>query len=158
MIGVCAKPEPSSASRIAPTRPSIMSEGATMSTPASASETEVRASSSIAPSLSTSPRALSGPQCPCSVYSQRQTSAITASAGSASLSALTAACVIPSCAQAPLPSASFCEGTPNSSTARTPSSRSSAASAASRSVESRACPGIDSIGSRTPAPSVTNNG
>ena len=68
---------------MAPTRPSIMSEGATMSTPAAASETEVRASSSMAASFSTSPRALSGPQWPWSVYSQRQTSATTASEGSA---------------------------------------------------------------------------
>ena len=69
-----------------------------------------------------------------------------------------ACCVMPSVAQAPLPSASLWFGTPNSSTARTPRSLSSAASAASMSVESRACPGIDSIGWRTPAPSVTNSG
>ena len=46
MIGVSLKPSSSSAARIAPTRPSIMSLGATMSAPARACETAVCAISS----------------------------------------------------------------------------------------------------------------
>src|SRR5213593_1293340 len=42
MIGVSVKLASSRASRIAPTRPSIMSDGATMSAPASACETDAR--------------------------------------------------------------------------------------------------------------------
>ena len=57
MIGVSVKPSASSAERSAPTRPSIMSLGATASAPARAWETAVRASSSSDASLST--RALS---------------------------------------------------------------------------------------------------
>ena len=50
----CMKPSSSSAVRIAPTRPSIMSDGATMSAPARACESASRASSSSVASLSTS--------------------------------------------------------------------------------------------------------
>ena len=50
-----ANPFSSSAERIAPTRPSIMSLGATMSAPARACDTASRASSSSVASLSTSP-------------------------------------------------------------------------------------------------------
>src|SRR5258708_2666423 len=45
-MGVFSKPASSSAPRIAPTRPSIMSDGAMISTPDRASETDVRASNS----------------------------------------------------------------------------------------------------------------
>ena len=61
MIGVSPKPSSSSAARIAPTRPSIMSLGATTSAPARAWETAVRASSSSDASLSTVPSAVSTP-------------------------------------------------------------------------------------------------
>ncbi len=87
MTGVSVKPSRSSASRIAPTRPSIMSLGAMMSAPARAWATAVRASSSRDESLSTAPAAVSRPQCPWSVYSQRQRSAITISSGCAAFSA-----------------------------------------------------------------------
>ena len=60
-------------SRIAPTRPSIMSLGATTSAPASTWLTAVRASSSSVSSFATSPSRIT-PQWPCDVYSQRQTS------------------------------------------------------------------------------------
>src|SRR3972149_5678037 len=43
MMGMCPKFESSRAARMAATRPSIMSEGATMSAPASACDTAVRA-------------------------------------------------------------------------------------------------------------------
>ena len=55
MIGVSVRPSSSSAARIVPTRPSIMSLGAMMSAPARAWETAVRASSSSVASLSTPP-------------------------------------------------------------------------------------------------------
>ena len=78
-MGVCAKPALSRARRMAATRPSIMSLGATTSAPALAWLTAVRASSSRVGSLSTSkPSRLSTttPQWPWLVYSQRQTSAM----------------------------------------------------------------------------------
>ena len=74
------KPFSSSARRIAPTRPSIMSDGATMSAPARACESASRASSSSVASLSTSLPATT-PQWPWSVYSHMQTSVITARPG-----------------------------------------------------------------------------
>ena len=61
---------------MAPTRPSIMSEGATTSAPARAWETAVRARSSRVGSFLTSSPSTT-PQWPWEVYSQRQTSVIT---------------------------------------------------------------------------------
>ena len=63
-MGVRAKPAESNASRIAATRPSIMSLGAITSQPASARETAVSASNGNAASLSTEPSGARGPQCP----------------------------------------------------------------------------------------------
>ena len=97
MIGVSAKQASSSASRMAPTRPSIMSEGATMSAPASACETAVRASSSSVGSLRTVPSSTT-PQWPWLVYSHRQTSVITSRSGTLSFTARTACCTMPSSA------------------------------------------------------------
>ena len=71
---------------MAATRPSIMSEGATMSAPARARETAISARSGRLWSLSTSPLEMT-PQWPWSVYSQRQTSATSCSSGTASLMA-----------------------------------------------------------------------
>lgn len=73
MIGVSEKPAPSSARRSARIRPSIMSEGATMSAPARAWERAVLASNSRVLSLSTS-RPFKMPQCPWEVYSHMHTS------------------------------------------------------------------------------------
>src|SRR3989304_841101 len=70
MIGVWPKPLSSSASRMAATRPSIMSDGATISAPASAWDTAVRARSGRVASLSTCdsgslpPRAAPAPAAP----------------------------------------------------------------------------------------------
>ena len=61
---------------MAATRPSIMSEGATISAPARACETAAAASHSSVVSLSTSPLTIL-PQCPWLVYSQLQTSVMT---------------------------------------------------------------------------------
>ena len=97
-----------------------MSLGQTASAPAAACETAVRASSSSVASLSTwSPS--STPQWPCEVYSQRQTSVSSTSAGLASRSARSARWMTPSSSQAPEPSASFSSGIPNRITAFTPS-------------------------------------
>ena len=67
MIGVSAYPASSSVSRIAPTRPSIMSDGATMSAPASTWESATRASSSTLGSFLIRPSSTT-PQCPWLVY------------------------------------------------------------------------------------------
>ena len=87
MIAVLVNPSSSSAPRIAATRPSIMSDGATMSTPARAYVSAVFASTSSVRSLSTSPASSMIPQWPWSVYSQLHTSATTSNFGSASLMA-----------------------------------------------------------------------
>ena len=80
MIGTLWKFSSSRAVRISLTRPSIMSEGATMSAPAWAWESAVLASSSRVASLSTSSPARQ-PQWPWSVYSHRQTSVTTVMSG-----------------------------------------------------------------------------
>jgi len=95
MIGTRLKLFSSRVSRISATRPSIMSDGATMSAPALAWDRAVRAIRSREASLSMhSPS--TQPQCPWSVYWQRQTSVMTASSGTASLTARVARCTIPS--------------------------------------------------------------
>ena len=96
MIGVSLKPSSSSAARIAPTRPSIMSLGAITSAPERACDTAVRAWSSTEASLSISPSSRTIPQCPWSVYSHRQTSVITTRSGWASLIARVASWTTPS--------------------------------------------------------------
>ena len=92
-----AKPAASRARRIAPTRPSIMSEGAITWAPARAWETAIRASSSRVGSFCTSPPATT-PQWPCEVYSHRQTSVITRSSRHSERMAATAFCTTPSSA------------------------------------------------------------
>ena len=82
---------------MAPTRPSIMSEGATMSAPASTWETAVRAISSRVGSLRITPPSTI-PQCPWLVYWQRHTSVMTSRSGTVSFTARTACCTIPSSA------------------------------------------------------------
>ena len=74
-----------------PTRPSIMSEGATMSAPAAACESAARTSCSTVASFTTS-SSTRMPQCPCEVYSQRHTSVTTSRPGTSRLIARTAAC------------------------------------------------------------------
>ena len=96
MIGVSEWPSASSCVRSAPTRPSIMSLGATASAPASACEIAVFARSSTVMSLSTWPSGRTTPQWPCDVYSQRHTSVMTTSSGSASLIARVASWTTPS--------------------------------------------------------------
>ena len=158
MIGVSAWPSASSCERRAPTRPSIMSLGATASAPAAAWEIAVLASSSSVMSLSTWPSSRTTPQWPCEVYSHRHTSVITTSSGRASLMARTASWTTPSSSNAPEACSSLCDGMPNSSTAGTPSSCASAASSTAWEIDSRSMPGIASIGVRLSVPSSTNIG
>ncbi len=81
-----------------------MSDGATMSAPARAWLTAVRASSSSVASLSTAPSSRSTPQWPWSVYSHRHTSVTTSSSGlRACLIARVASCTTPSSSHAPEP-------------------------------------------------------
>ena len=151
-------PSSSRAWRIAPTRPSIMSLGATMSAPARAWATAVLESNSSVWSLSTDPSGASTPQWPWLVYSQRHRSAITIVCGTASLIARVASCTMPSSSQAPDPSSSLAAGIPNSRTAGTPSSAASLASATAWPIDSRSTPGIAPIGSRRSRPWATNIG
>ncbi len=155
------KPSPSSSARIAPTRPSIMSEGATTSAPARAWLTAVRASSSTEASLSTVCSPFSTPQWPWSVYSHRHTSVTTSSSGTAALSARTHSCTTPSSAHAEEPCASFSAGIPNNSTAASPSRAASRAASTAAAIDRRSRPGSAAGESRGAGPlgrSSTNNG
>ncbi len=94
-IGVFVYPFESSARRIAATRPSIMSDGATISAPARTCDRALAASHSSVASLSTSPLTIF-PQCPWLVYSQLHTSVMTSRSGNSRLMARIARCTIPS--------------------------------------------------------------
>ena len=74
MISVLLCPAFSSAVRMAPTRPSIMSDGPTMSAPASAWLTACFTSTSEVVSLSTYPCSSMMPSCPCVVNGSSATS------------------------------------------------------------------------------------
>src|SRR5438876_1016477 len=141
MIGVSG-----SASRIAPTRPSIMSLGATTSAPASTWLTAVRTSSSSDSSLSTSPSRTT-PQWPCDVYSHRQTSVRSTSSGKRGRRSRSARWTMPSSSQAPEASSSFDSGMPKRMTARTPASAISSTSRRRVSSEWRPRAGSSSFAS-----------
>ncbi len=179
-----AKPLASSAVRMAPTRPSIMSLGAMISMPARACETAVLARISRVGSLAISnasaanfsasaaadpvvttvfgpPGFAAGstmPQCPWLMYSHRQTSPITIRPGTAALMARVAFCTMPSSAQAPVATSSFFSGSPNRITAGMPSDFTSRHSFTVSSMERLNTPGILPIGLRTPSPAQTNSG
>src|SRR5439155_16953994 len=123
-MGVLVNPAVSRALRIAPTRPSIMSDGATMSAPARACDTAVAAShlrvSSLSTYPSTSPSTIF-PQWPWLVYSQLHTSVITRSCGVSCLMARRARCTLPSSAYAPEAASSLVSGSPNRMTPPMPS-------------------------------------
>ena len=142
---------------MAPTRPSIMSDGATTSAPASACDTAVRASSSRVGSLRTVPSSTM-PQWPWLVYSHRHTSVITSRSGTRSFTARTACWMMPSSAYASDARASFSAGTPKRRIAGMPIPAASLASFSSSSIDTLNCPGIAEMGSRTPRPWVTNSG
>src|SRR5438094_311491 len=134
-----------------------MSLGQTVSAPAPAWLTAVRASSSREASLSiSSPRRT--PQWPCDVYSQRQTSVASTSSGKPARSSRSARWTIPSSSYAPEPPSSFSSGIPKSNTAETPSPTSVSASSTSASTERWAMPGRPASGWTTPSPGQTMSG
>src|SRR6266851_3845270 len=143
--------------RIAATRPSIMSEGATTSAPARTSERAVLASSGSVASLSTSPSRMT-PQCPCEVYSSKQTSVTTSISGTSRLTRPTVSCTAAASSQASLPVSSFFSGIPNRMRAGIPSEKSSRASATAESGDSRKTPGSEEISSRSAFPRRTKSG
>ena len=170
-----ARPAWSRALRIAPTRPSIMSEGAIISTPARVSETLVRASSSSVASLTISYSAATAggvataapsdcgcartiPQWPCDIYSHRHTSPMIISLETSRLIARAACCTIPSSAHAPVANSSFFSGSPNKIIAGTPSECACRASFTASSTERLKTPGIERTSLRTPSPGQTNMG
>ena len=139
------------------TRPSIISEGAMISAPACASVTLIfarrgRVSSFKICSPSTKP------QCPCEVYSQRQTSATTSREGYFFLIWRMALCVMPSGAYACEPTASFSLGIPKISTPAMPLAATSASISSMRSTEYWNTPGIEGIGFLIFSPSITKMG
>src|SRR6266568_8982612 len=165
-MGTSWKPLSSSALRSAATRPSIMSEGATMSAPARACATASLASSARVMSLSTT-SSLPGaptragfrtPQCPWSVYSHMQTSVMTTRPGTSFFSARTARGMMPSSSHAPEPCASFFSGTPKRMTLRTPASKPACASATSSSTESWNTPGMLLTAFLTRCPGTAKSG
>src|SRR6266566_3456236 len=80
MIPTRSRLRSSSSFRMAATRPSIMSDGATKSAPATACESAASATCATVTSLRiSSPSRM--PQCPCDVYSHRQTSVTTIRSG-----------------------------------------------------------------------------
>ena len=140
---------------MAATRKSIMSEGATMSAPASAWLTAVLDNNSSVGSLSTSPLSTI-PQCPWSVYSQRHTSVITRrESPNSRLIFRTAFCTIPASEYAPEPTASLVSGMPKRSMDLTPSFMSLSISRSRLSMLTRSMPGIELISSRLLPPSDT---
>ena len=159
MIATSEASAASSASRIEATWPSIMPLGATMWAPAPACATAIRRYRSSVASLSTFPASSRTPQCPWSVYSSKQRSAMTtASSPNSVRTEAIDCCAIPSGFQASDPSASFVAGTAKSMNDRTPRSAISTASLRSDSIVCWNCPGIDGIGDRSVRASFTNRG
>ena len=154
-----SKLEPSRAARTAPTWPSIIPDGATMSAPAAAWASAMRAYISSVASFSTSPRPSRTPQWPWSVYSSMHRSATsTMSSPRSERRSASAACTIPSGCQACEPMWSLRSGTPNSTTAPTPRECSTATSSRSDFRVCCTCCGIDTIGWGASMPSRTNSG
>src|SRR5947209_8178745 len=157
MIGTRDSPAASSALRMPATRPSIMSLGATRSTPARACVTATLPSRYTDASFSTSPSWIT-PQWPWSVYSHRQTSPTTSRSGTARFTARAACCTIPCSSYASEPVASFAAGRPNSMTPPSPRRWASSASFTSSSSEVWYTPGSAGTSRRTPSPWHTNRG
>ena len=154
----------SSARRIAATRPSIMSLGATMSAPARARLAAVCASRSSDESFSTSQPSLVStiiPQCPWLVYSHRHTSPISTSFFPALDRFRARSALLHDARHRPRlrsPCSSFDAGNPNSSSPATPSPATSSASFTASSTERLNTPGIEPMGLRTPSPGQMKRG
>jgi hypothetical protein len=85
------------------------------------------------------------PQCPCAVYSQRQTSVISTSSGKRGRKARSACWTMPSSSQAPVATSSFSAGMPKSTIDCTPLRTSSSTSRRSSSTVNRDIPGSSSL-------------
>ena len=162
-MGVSECPSSSRDLRMAATRPSIMSLGATTSAPALARLTAVRASWRSVESLSTaqpSRVSMTTPQWPWLVYSHRQTSAISTSflAASVFFSARSPCCTMPNSSHAPEPCTSLVSGSPKSSSPPSPSCAASSASRTASSMERLKTPGMELTSRRTPSPGQMNKG
>src|SRR5579872_4339672 len=157
MIAVPASPFMSRPERMAPTWPSIIALGATMSAPAWAYARAASASSGSVASLSTRSPSRT-PQWPCVVYSQRQTSAISTMGSPSDLSMRSVSGTGPLGFHAPRPSGSFSSGIPNRRTPPTPAFVSSCARATARSGLKRAWPFRDAISCLRPRPEITKIG
>ena len=120
-----------------PTRPSIMSDGATMSAPAAACDSAARTSCSTVGVVGDFSPSTRRPQWPCDVYSQRQTSVTTSKSGDLLLERAHRGLhgrlrVV----RRRSPLSSFASGSPNSSTPGTPSALAAAASLTTSSTDS----------------------
>ena len=154
-------PAESSAWRMARTRPSIMSLGATKSVPAAACKAAISPSTVTVASLSTSwPSAVSRPSCPWLVYGSRAMSVKSTNSGTAALIARTARSTRQSGFSASRPSGvlSSLGVTGKRATPRMPSSKSARASRTRSLRLSRKTPGMDAIGVGAAVPSWTNKG
>ena len=98
------------------------------------------------------------PQCPCDMYSQRQTSPISSRLGTSRLIARAALCTMPSSAHAPVAISSFDSGSPNRITLGMPRDFTSAHSFTASSMERLNTPGMEPMGLRIPSPGHTNSG
>ena len=147
----------SNALRIAATCPSIIADGATISTPALAWLTAISPSNSNVRSLSIWLSEIT-PQCPWLVNSHKHMSPITTNSGVCCFIVLIACWTIPSALYASVPWSSFCDGIPNNKTAGMPRLCTSLTSVTSISKENWCMPGIGSISFFTPWPYVTNIG
>ncbi len=162
---VDSNPCPSSAVRMRPTRPSIMSLGATTSAPARACTRAISARTSSVASLSTSiasagppGRFRRTPQCPWSVYSSTQTSVITTRSGTAAFISATARGTGPLGSSPLEPRASFVFGRPKSSTPPSPALAASRATCAAALTGSCATPGIVPTGLASSTSALKNSG
>ena len=98
------------------------------------------------------------PQCPCDMYSHRQTSPISSRPGTSRLMARVAFCTMPSSAHAPVAISSLVSGSPNRITLGMPSAFTSAHSFTASSMERLNTPGMERTSLRTPSPGQTNSG
>ena len=158
---VPVKPAASSARRMAPMRPSIMSDGATRSTPARACSTAIWQRMPTVRSLSTSlPSGVSTPSWPCVVYGSSAMSVMTAIPGTAFFTARTARSTSASSSRAMDPSGSLNFGSIEGkrATAGTPSLCRARHSFTRSARLRRKTPGIDRTASGPPWPSTTNSG
>ncbi len=129
-----------------------------MSAPASAYVRAAAARSGKVASLSIAPSEATTPQCPCVVYSQRQTSAMRASPGAASRSARRAIGTGPRGSAAFSPRSSFSKGRPKRRSPPIPAALARSATRGRSLTGSRACPGSDAISVGAVAFASTNTG